>query len=113
MNFLQPVIDWIIGFFGVGELIKIIQSGKYDSLLTKDGIISIIGPLFPIFVFLELGKALIFRKFKAIDYKIPFFSYVLNAIIGRFISIAAVVFCIELFGKYAIIKIPFNWYWLI
>jgi len=113
MNFLQPVVDWIIGFFGVGGLIKIIQSGKYDSLLTQDGIISIIGPLFPIFVFLELGKALIFRKFKAIDYKIPFFSYVLNAIIGRFISIAAVVFCIELFSKYAIIKIPFKWYWLI
>jgi len=95
MNFLQPVVDWIIGFFGVGGLIKIIQSGKYDSLLTQDGIISIIGPLFPIFVFLELGKALIFRKFKAIDYKIPFFSYVLNAIIGRFISLPPLFFALS------------------
>jgi sterol desaturase/sphingolipid hydroxylase (fatty acid hydroxylase superfamily) len=113
MNFLQPIIDWLIGFFGADGLIKIIKSGNYHSFFTGDGITSIIAPLLPILLFLELIKALFLKKFKAIDYKIPFFSYVLNAFIGRFIAIAAVVFCINVFSKYAIIKIPFKWYWLL
>ena len=113
MDFLQPVIDWMIGFFGVSGLIKIIKSGDYHAFFTKDGITSIVAPLFPIILFLELFKALAFKKFKAIDYKIPFFSYVLNAFVGRFISIAATVFCIDVFSKYAIMKIPFTWYWFV
>src|SRR5689334_14570894 len=113
MNFLNPVINWLIGFFGVDGLIKIIKSGDYHAFFTKDGITSIVAPLFPILLILELFKAIIFKKFKAIDYKIPFFSYVLNAFIGRFISIAMVVFCIAIFQKYALIKTNFTWYWFI
>ena len=110
---LASVFKWLIDFFGIEQLIKIIQSGNYKALLTGDGIISIVQPLFPVLLFLELIKAILFRKFKAIDYKIPFFSYVLNAFIGRFISIAVVVFCIAIFQKYALIKSSFTWYWFI
>jgi sterol desaturase/sphingolipid hydroxylase (fatty acid hydroxylase superfamily) len=113
MESLQSIVEWFKGFFGLHELIKIAESGNYRDLLTYDGILAIFRPLFPVFVVIELTKALIFRKFKAIDYKIPFFSYVLNAFIGKFISIAVVVFCIGLFEKYAIIQTTFTWYWFI
>ncbi len=112
-DIFQAIYDWVIGFFGINQFIKIVNSGDYSSFLTYDGFISIIGPLFPIVLVLEIVVALVIRKYKAIDYKIPFFSYVLNAFIGRFISIAAIVFCIGLFEEYAIFKTTFTWYWFI
>lgn len=112
-DFFQAIYDWIIGFFGVNHFIEIVKSGDYRSFLTYDGFTSIIRPLFPIVLVLEIGAALVFRKFKAVNYKISFFSYVLNAFIGRFISIAAIVFCIGLFEKHAIFKTTFTWYWFI
>ncbi|WP_018615557.1 sterol desaturase family protein [Segetibacter koreensis] len=113
MEFFKAIYDWLIGFFGIEQLLKILRSGNYNSFLTYDGFISIIRPLFPIVLVLEIIGALLYRKFKVLHYKIPFFSFVLNAVIGRFISIAAVVFCIGLFQRFAIIKISFTWYWFI
>lgn len=113
MDVLQSIIDWFRDFFGVGDVIKIINSGNYRDLLTYDGILALARPLFPLLLAMELVKALFMRKFRAIDYKIPFFSYVLNAFLGTFISIAVVVFCIGLFEKYAIFHTTFTWYWFI
>lgn len=113
MEVLQSIGEWLRDFFGLHELIKIVQSGNYRDLLTSDGLLSLFRPLFPLLLFLELGKTLVFRKFKALDYKIPFFSYVLNGFIGRFISIAMVVFCIGFFQPYAIIDTTPTWYWFI
>lgn len=113
MDTLHAVVEWLKDFFGLHELLKIVNSGDYRQVLTYDGILSIFRPLFPILLFLELGKALLLKKFKALEYKIPFFSYVLNAFIGKFIAIAVVVFCIGFFEKYAIIKTEFTWYWFI
>ncbi len=113
MDFLHGISDWFIGFMGLHELIKILNSGDYSSFRTVDGIFAIIRPLFPLLVFLELGAVLLYKKFKVLDYKIPLYSLILNAIIGRFISIAAVVFCIGLFEPYAILKSSVTWYWFI
>jgi len=113
MNYLQAVYDWLVDFFGVHQLIEIIKSGQYNALLTQEGILALARPLFPVLLFLEIVKALLFKTFKAIDYKISFFSYVLNAFIGRFIAIAVVVFCIGVFEKYAFFKTSFTWYWFI
>lgn len=113
MDILKAVYDWIIGFFGVEQFIRIIKSGDYTSFLTYQGFVSILGPLFPITLVIEIIVALVYKKFKVIEYKIPFFSYVLNAFIGRFVSIAATVFCIGLFEKQAIFKTTFTWYWFV
>lgn len=113
MEYLKAIYDWIIGFFGIEQLIKIINSGNYRTLLTGDGIFAVFRPLFPLLLVLEIIKAFLFKKFKAIDYKIPFFSYILNAFIGRFIAIAVTVFCIGVFEKYAIFKTTLTWYWFI
>ena len=113
MSVLQSIVEWLRDFFGLNELIKIINSGNYRQLLTYDGVLSLFRPLFPVLLLLEIIKALVFRKFKVLDYKIPFFSFVLNAFIGKFISIAAVVLIIGLLEPYAIIKTTFTWYWFI
>lgn len=113
MDILKAINDWIVGFFGLANFIDTIKSGNYSVFLTYDGIVSIVGPLFPLVMVAEIIMALIQRQFRAIHYKISFFSYVLNAIIGRFISIAMVVACIGLFEKYALFKTSFTWYWFI
>ena len=113
MEVLTSIYDWIIGFFGVEQLLTLLKSGNYRSFTTYDGFISIIRPLFPLVLFVEIIGALLYKKFKVIDYKISFFSFVFNAVIGRFIAIAVTVFCIGLFEKYAIIKTSFTWYWFI
>ena len=113
MDVLKEIHDWAVGFFSLDDVIKIIKSGDYRTLLTFKGFTSVVGPLFPIVLVLEILVGLISRKFKAVNYKVPFFSYMLNLVVGKFISIAAIVFCIGLFEKYAIIKIGFTWYWFI
>ena len=54
MDFFKAIYDWIVGFFGIEEFIRIIKSGDYSSFLTYKGIISIIGPLFPIVLVVEV-----------------------------------------------------------
>src|SRR5690349_340040 len=113
MEFLNGIQEWFINFFGVRQLLDVFHSGDYSKLLTKDGILWLVQPLFPVLLVLEIIKAAIFRKFKAVDYKIPFFSYVLNGFIGRFLSIGMVILCIGLFEKYALFQTTLTWYWFI
>jgi sterol desaturase/sphingolipid hydroxylase (fatty acid hydroxylase superfamily) len=113
MEVLQSIIEWFRDFFGVGDLLKIINSGNYNQLLTYDGALAIARPLFPLLLAIELIKALIMKKFRAGEYKIPFFSYVFNAFVGIFVKVAVVTFCIGLFERFAIFKTTFTWYWFI
>ena len=48
MDIIRSIQDWAIGFFGLKEAIRIIQSGDYSALKTLDGILSVIGPILPI-----------------------------------------------------------------
>jgi len=113
MDILQSIQDWAVGFFGLKDAICIIQSGDYSSLRTVKGILAVVGPILPIVLVLEFLIACLYRKFNVIDYKIPFFSYLLNAFIGRFISIAAIAFIIGSLSSHAIFKSSFTWYWFI
>lgn len=113
MSFLKILLDEILSFFGVGPLIDMIKTGNYSSLQTLDGILSTTGPLIPFLLVIELIRASLYKRFKVEDYKLSFFIIVFNRFISRFISIAAVGFCIGIFEKYAIFKSTFHWYWLI
>lgn len=113
LHFFSILYDEVIGFLGIGPLINMYKSGDFSSLKTLHGIQQAIGPLIPFLVLIEIMRALLYKKFKVINYKIQFFTYVFNSFIGRFISIAAVAFCIGLLEKYAIVKTTFTWYWLI
>ncbi|QEC69565.1 sterol desaturase family protein [Panacibacter ginsenosidivorans] len=113
MDILKQLYDEVIGFFGIGHWVEMMQKNDYSSLLTFDGVIAAIGPLIPLILLIEIFRAIFYKKFKMEEYKIPFIIFVANRFISRFIAIAAVAFCIGLFEKYAIFKTGFTWYWLI
>ena len=113
MNIFQILYDEVTGFFGINKLIETFKTGDYSSLLTFDGILSMISPVIPLLLLIEILRAVLYKKFKVEDYKVPFFIFVFNRFISRFLSIAAVAFCIGLFEKHGIIKTSFTWYWLI
>ena len=113
MNFFETLYNEVIGFFGIGSLVNMFKSGDYSQLLTLKGIIGAISPFMPLLLIIEITRSVAYKKFKVEDYKVPFFIYVFNRFVSRFISIAAVAFCIGLFEKYAIFKTSFTWYWLI
>lgn len=103
----------MISFLGIGAWLKMFASGDYTSLHTFDGIISASYPLIPLILIIEITRAFIYGKFRIAHYKVIFFIYLINRVFSRFISIAAVAFCIGLFEKYALLKTSFTWYWLI
>lgn len=113
MQIFKILYDELIGFFGINSIIEMIKTGNYSSLLTLDGILGAIGPLIPLLLLIEIFRAVFLKRFRFAEYKIPFLIYIVNRVGSRFISIAAIAFCIGLFEKHAIIKTTFTWYWLI
>ncbi len=90
-----------------------LQSGDYSKLLTLDGILGAISPFIPFLLIIEIIRSAAYKKFKVEDYKVPFLIYVFNRFVSRFISIAAVAFCIGLLEQYALLHTSFTWYWLL
>ncbi|PYF70703.1 sterol desaturase family protein [Pedobacter nutrimenti] len=113
MNIIHLLYEELTGFFGLGGLIKMVQSGNYGVLSTLEGIQMLMGPIIPLLLLLEILRGLFYKRFKIDEYKMPFLVFVLNRFISRFISIAAVAFCIGLLEKWAIFHSTFTWYWLI
>jgi sterol desaturase/sphingolipid hydroxylase (fatty acid hydroxylase superfamily) len=113
MGLLHNLYDELVGFMGLGALLKMYQTGNYQSLLTLDGILGAVSPVLPFLLLIEIVRALVYKRFKIEDYRMPFIIFVINRVIGRFLSIAAIAFCIGVFEKYALFKTSFTWYWLI
>lgn len=113
MNFLETLYGEVIGFLGIEQLIEMFRSGDYSRLLTLQGILGAISPFIPLLLVIEIIRSTAYKKFRVEDYKVPFLIYVFNRFVSRFISIAALAFCIGLFEKYALFKTTFTWYWLI
>lgn len=113
LHIFTTLYNELIGFLGIQPLLDMYKSGDYSSLRTLGGIENAIGPVIPLLLIIEIIRALLYRRFKVIDYKVQFFTYVFNRFAGQFISIAMVGFCIGLFENYKIITTTFTWYWLI
>ncbi|MCZ2473282.1 sterol desaturase family protein [Aquirufa ecclesiirivi] len=113
MEILQAIGDWIVGFFGFDDLMEFLENKTFADFLTYDGIKVLIRPLFPITLVLEMARGLLFKSFGLGNYKIPFFSYVLNAFIGRYLSLGMTAICIGFFEPKALFHISFTWYWFI
>lgn len=113
MDFFKEVANEFTGFWGLGGLLDIIKSGDYSKFLTYGGITSLLVPLTPFLLLLEIIRAAFYKRFKVIHYKISFFTYVLNAFVGRMISIAMIGLCIKWFLPIALLKTTFTWYWFI
>jgi sterol desaturase/sphingolipid hydroxylase (fatty acid hydroxylase superfamily) len=113
MDFFKVLYDEILSFLGISQMIETFKTGDYSSFLSLDGVLSVVTPVMPLLLLIEIIRSVVYKKFKIEDYKIPFLIHVLNRFLSRFISIAAVAFCIGLFEEYGIIKTTFTWYWLI
>lgn len=113
MVVIETIFREIMGFLGITQLIEICKTGNYKVLLTLNGIFSVISPLIPFLLLLEIGRAVFYKRFKIEDYKMPFLIFVANRFISRFISIAAVAFCIGLLEKYALFNTSLKWYWFV
>ena len=103
----------LIGFFGIAHWMKMSASNDYSSLLTYDGFTGAVGPLLPLLLVIEIIRALMHKNFKVRDFKLIFFTYVLNRVLGSYISIAALAFSIGLFQPHALFQSRITWYWLI
>lgn len=113
MEFFSVLYNELISFLGIQALLDMYRTGDYKALLTFKGILSAISPVIPFLLLIELVRAMVYKRFRIEDYKVPFIIFIANRFISRFISIAAVAFCIGLFEKYAVMKTSFTWYWFI
>jgi len=57
----------LLGFFDVHQSTEIVKSGDYSPFSTYDGFTPVMSPLFVM--------ALVYRKFKAVNYKISFLIF--------------------------------------
>ncbi|MGE9313184.1 sterol desaturase family protein [Niabella sp. CJ426] len=113
MNIFETLYNEFIGFFGIGGIIEMVKKNDYSSLTTWAGIQNLVYPIIPFLLLIEIIRAIVYKRFKIEDYKLSFMVFVLNRFISRFISIAAVGFCIGLFEQWAIFKTDITWYWLL
>lgn len=110
MDILKIIWDEIIAFFALRDIITIVKSGNYSSFLTLTGILFIIRAVLPWLIIIEVLRNVIYRKFNLVHYKLPFFSYVFIAVIGRIIPLTFTLVLIGFFSKYMLFEIPFTWY---
>lgn len=103
----------LIGFFGIRSWLDMMAHHDYSPLRTYKGFTAAIGPILPLLLVFEIIRALVRKSFKGRDYKVIFMTYVLNRVLGTFISIAAFAFCVGLFTPFAIFQSRITWYWLI
>ncbi|WP_411032412.1 sterol desaturase family protein [Spongiimicrobium sp. 3-5] len=113
MEILETLYNEIIGFLGITQVLEILKTGDYSAFTTYDGIISLIYPIIPLLVLLELIMGLLYKKPQTKVYKVNFLIYIFNRFVGRFIAIAMVAFCIGLFQRYAPFQTSLTWYWFI
>jgi sterol desaturase/sphingolipid hydroxylase (fatty acid hydroxylase superfamily) len=113
LNIFTTLYNEFINFFEITPVVDMYKSGDYSSLQTIKGIENVLSPIIPLLLIFEIIRAAFYKRFRVLDYKVQFFTYVFNRFVAQFLSIAVTVFCIGLFEKYAIIKTTFTWYWFI
>ena len=113
MEIFEILLNEVVGFLGISQALEILRSGDFTKFTTYDGIVSLIYPIIPLLILLELMLGLIYKKPQTKVYKVNFLIYVFNRLVGRFIAIALVTLFIGVFQKYAPFQTTNTWYWLI
>lgn len=113
MNFLELIVNEILGFLGINPAIEIIKTGVYAKFLTYDGFVTLVYPIIPILLLIELVIGYFHKKAQTKVYQLSFLIYVLNRVISRYLSIGVTSFVIANFQKYALFEASFRWYWVI
>ncbi|MFH6603959.1 sterol desaturase family protein [Maribacter algicola] len=113
MEILETLFNEIIGFLGISQALEILRAGDYSVFRTYDGIVSLIYPIIPLLLLLELILGFIYKKPQAKVYKVNFLIYIFNRFVGRFIAIAMVTYIIGLLQPIAPFQTSLTWYWFI
>jgi len=113
MSILKSLWNEIVGFFGINQFIELIQQNDYSLFLTYEGIVALVVPIIPFLIFLELILGFVYKKPQTKVYKVIFLIYLFNRIVGRFISIGIVAFCIGALQQFALLETSMTWYWFI
>lgn len=112
MEILETIKSEIWSFLSFGALWEIVQTGDYSKFATLEGIQALMYPIMPLLMLIEIGRAAIYKRWNLTEFRIPFIIYVLHRVVGRFISIAAIGFCIGLLAGRVPLQLPFEWYWV-
>ena len=113
MEILESLYNEIIGFLGISQAWEILKTGDYSAFRTYEGIVSLIYPLIPLLLILELILGLIYKKPHTKVYKVNFLIYIFNRFVGRFIAIAMVTLLIGLLQPLAPFQTELRWYWFV
>lgn len=113
MQIIEVIYHEIIGFLGISQVLEILKDGNYDAFKTYEGIVSLIYPIIPLLLMLELILGFIYKNPQAKVYKVNFLIYLFNRILGRFIAIYLVAYFIGVFQPFAPFQTSFTWYWII
>jgi len=101
MQWWQHVQHEVIGFFGLGALLKLLDEQGYRALLSADGAAALLYPVIPLLLVYELLRTVAARRFKLEDYKLPFLTMLANRLISAFLTFGVVTLCIGVFQPYA------------
>src|SRR6185312_8024145 len=112
-NIFKVLSDELLGFSGLSPLLDMYHKNDFSPLHTVSGLLGAVSPVIPLLLLIEIVRALVYRRFKIEDYRMPFLVYIANRFISRFISIAAIGFCIGVFSRTAFLKTTFTWYWFL
>ncbi len=113
MDLLNNLWSEIVGFFGVRQFLEILTQGEAEKFMTYEGIVALIIPVIPLLIVLELILGFIYKKPQTKVYKVIFLIYLFNRIVGRFIALGVVAFCIGVFQPLALLQTSMTWYWFI
>ncbi|MFK5973592.1 MAG: sterol desaturase family protein [Flavobacteriaceae bacterium] len=113
MEILESFYTEIIGFLGISQAWEILKTGDYSAFRTYEGVVSLIYPLIPLLLILELILGFIYKKPQTKVYKVNFLIYIFNRFVGRFMAIAMVTLLIGLLQPLAPFQTKLSWYWFI
>ena len=113
MEILEILNDEIMNFLGISEAWEILKSGDYSLFRTYDGIASLVYPIIPLLLLLELILGFVHKNPQTKVYKVNFLIYIFNRFLGRFISIAMIAYIIGWLQPIAPFQTSMTWYGLI
>lgn len=113
MEILEILNDEIMNFLGISEAWEILKSGDYSLFRTYDGIASLVYPIIPLLLLLELILGFVYKNPQTKVYKVNFLIYIFNRFLGRFISIAMIAYIIGWLQPIAPFQTSMTWYGLI
>ena len=105
--------DEFMAFTGLKNLLNVVMSEQQDWVFTIEGFRMLVGFLVPTVVFLEMAISGVKGKFRWKNFRIPIFTYFLNRVLVKVITLYVGIWLLTLLHPYRLIDTGVTWYWLI